>query len=202
MPNGRTDIFEVETDKLLESLGLIETDASIGTLFDSGSSTSLNVSLVELRSSVRQHDAPRITIEEQHGCEYIVHTGHPVGGWVCIDQSSPVFTQIRGLHSVEVIAPIRDAAENQRRSAGAEGHFAQGEVMAENLDPTSEKGTSGFPWVSALSLLYPISATIYIAESTPAPPVMITGYGLANLGYLLFAAGIFTGTFGVFGLKR
>jgi hypothetical protein len=31
---------------------------------------------------------------------------------------------------------------------------------------------------------------------------MIAGYGLANLGYLLFAAGIFTGTFGVFGLRR
>lgn len=113
MPNGRTDIFELETDRLLESLGLIETDASIGTLFDSGSPTSLNVSLAELRSSVRQHGAPRITIEEQHGCEFIVHTGHPVGGWVCINQSSPVFTQIRGLHSVEIIAPIHDAAENK-----------------------------------------------------------------------------------------
>ncbi len=74
--------------------------------------------------------------------------------------------------------------------------------MAENLDPTRETGTLGFPWISALSLLYPIIATIYIATGTPAPPIMIAGYGLANLGYLLFAAGIFTGTFGVFGLKR
>lgn len=63
-------------------------------------------------------------------------------------------------------------------------------------------GTSAFPWVSALTLVYPISATIYIATSTPAPPVMIVGYGLANLGYLLCAAGIFTGTFLVFGLKK
>lgn len=61
---------------------------------------------------------------------------------------------------------------------------------------------SGFPWISALTLVYPVSATIYIATGTPAPPVMIAGYGLANLGYLLCAAGIFTGTFLVFGLKK
>lgn len=104
----------METDRFLVSLGLIETDVSIGTLFDSpGSSTGINVSLAELRSSVRKHDAPRITIEEQHGREFIVHTGHPAGGWVCINQSSPVFTQIRSLHSIKVIAPIHDAAENQ-----------------------------------------------------------------------------------------
>jgi hypothetical protein len=99
MPNGRTAIFEVETDTLLESLELIETDAPIGTLFDSpGASTRVNVSLEELRSRVRQHDAPRVTIEEQHKCEYILHTGHFVGGWVCIDESSPVFYLIRRLH--------------------------------------------------------------------------------------------------------
>lgn len=74
--------------------------------------------------------------------------------------------------------------------------------MAEAPQSHPRDGTAGFPWISALSLLYPISATIRIATSTPAPPIMIAGYGLANLGYLLFAAGIFTGTFGVFGLKR
>ena len=63
-------------------------------------------------------------------------------------------------------------------------------------------GTSSFPWVSALTSVYPLSATIYIATGTPAPPVMIAGYGLANLGYLLCAAGIFTGTFLVLGLKK
>lgn len=74
--------------------------------------------------------------------------------------------------------------------------------MAEDLDHTRKTSTLGFPWISALSLLYPISATIYIAKSTPAPPIMIAGYGLGNLGYLLFAAGIFSGTFSAFGLKR
>jgi len=59
-----------------------------------------------------------------------------------------------------------------------------------------------FPWVSASSLLYPVGATVYIATQTPASPSMIMGYGLVNLGYLLFGAGIVKGTFRIFGLKK
>jgi hypothetical protein len=59
-----------------------------------------------------------------------------------------------------------------------------------------------FPWVSAISLLYPIGAGVYIATQTPARPPMIVGCGLANLGYLLIGAGIFKGTFRIFGLRR
>ena len=59
-----------------------------------------------------------------------------------------------------------------------------------------------FPWPSAISLLYPIGALIYIATRTPAPITMIVGYGLANLSYLLFTAGILAGKFGVFGLRK
>jgi hypothetical protein len=58
------------------------------------------------------------------------------------------------------------------------------------------------PWPSAAALLYPISATIYIAGWTPAGPVMVAGYGLANLGYLLFGAGIVAGSFRILGLKK
>jgi len=61
---------------------------------------------------------------------------------------------------------------------------------------------STFPWVSAISLLYPIGAAIYIAMQTPARPPMILGYGLANLGYLLVGAGVFKGTFRILGLKK
>jgi len=59
-----------------------------------------------------------------------------------------------------------------------------------------------FPWVSAIFLLYPIGAAVYIATQTPARPPMIVGYGFANLGYLLVGAGIFKGTFKIFGLKK
>jgi hypothetical protein len=76
------------------------------------------------------------------------------------------------------------------------------DITYEERQRHTDEGRSAFPWLSALSLIYPISATIYIATRTPAPTVVIAGYGLANLGYLLFAAGIFAGRFGVLGLKR
>jgi len=59
-----------------------------------------------------------------------------------------------------------------------------------------------FPWVSALSLLYPVFATLYISTGTPANIYMIIGYGLANLGYVMFAGGIFGGTYLVFRLTK
>lgn len=98
MPNGRTDIFEGETAKLLEFLGLIESDGPIGTLFDSGSGTLVHVSLSELCEKLLQHNEPGIIIEEQHWCEYIIHVGHFVGGWVEIDRSSPAFPGVRRVH--------------------------------------------------------------------------------------------------------
>jgi hypothetical protein len=42
-----------------------------------------------------------------------------------------------------------------------------------------------FPWKSAVALLYPIGAAVYVATVTPANLAMVLGYGLANLGYLL-----------------
>jgi hypothetical protein len=56
--------------------------------------------------------------------------------------------------------------------------------------------------VSAISLLYPIGAGVYIGTQTPASTPMMVGYCLANLGYLLIGAGIMKGTFRVFGLKK
>jgi hypothetical protein len=71
-----------------------------------------------------------------------------------------------------------------------------------------ERGT-GFPWPSALAVLYPVGAAISIAVAMPevrsaamARPAMIAGYGLANLGYLLFVAGLWPGTFRILGLKK
>ena len=56
--------------------------------------------------------------------------------------------------------------------------------------------------LSTLALLYPVSAAIYMVVSTPASPLTAAGYGLANLGYLLFGAGIWAGSFRIFGLKK
>jgi hypothetical protein len=71
-----------------------------------------------------------------------------------------------------------------------------------------ERG-KGFPWPSALAVLYPVGAAISIAMVMPevrsvamARPAMIAGYGLANLGYLLFVAGLWPGTFRILGLRK
>lgn len=65
-----------------------------------------------------------------------------------------------------------------------------------------ESFAHGIPWLSAVALLYTIGVMIYLTARTPAPFAWIVGSGLANIGYLLFAAGIFSGKFGVFGLTR
>ena len=57
-------------------------------------------------------------------------------------------------------------------------------------------------WASTVSLAYPIAAAGYMAVLTPANPLTTLGYGLANMGYLLLAAGTLKGTFRVFGLKK
>ena len=59
-----------------------------------------------------------------------------------------------------------------------------------------------FPWPSAIALLYPISAIVYICAWTPESPAVVVGYGLANLGYVLFAAGVWAGSFRALGLTK
>ncbi|MBK8380095.1 MAG: hypothetical protein IPL14_19910 [Nitrospira sp.] len=49
-----------------------------------------------------------------------------------------------------------------------------------------------FPWPSALGLLYPITAIVYVGTAPPAGAAMVVGYGIANLGYL-FVAGVWVG---------
>ena len=54
---------------------------------------------------------------------------------------------------------------------------------------------------STISLLYPIVAMIYIATKTSEVPE-IFAYGLSQLGYVMFFAGIYKGTFLVFNLDK
>ncbi len=56
------------------------------------------------------------------------------------------------------------------------------------------------PLASAVALLYPVAATIY-ALTTPAGKVAALGYGVTNLGYLLFVAGVVRGSFLAFGFR-
>ena len=54
---------------------------------------------------------------------------------------------------------------------------------------------------STISLLYPIVAMIYIATKIAEVPV-IFGYGLFQLGFVMFFAGVYKGTFLVFNLDK
>jgi len=59
-----------------------------------------------------------------------------------------------------------------------------------------------FPWISSAALLYPISAVAYGIMKTPMSFIELSGYGIANLGYLLLAASFFTKSFGIFRLHK
>ncbi|MCR9062220.1 MAG: hypothetical protein NXI02_33215 [Rhodobacteraceae bacterium] len=57
-----------------------------------------------------------------------------------------------------------------------------------------------FPWLSALALLYPISAmNDYGAE--PVSATTILGYGFSNLGYIMVAGAVLTKSFRILGLE-
>ena len=71
--------------------------------------------------------------------------------------------------------------------------------MQEFIGITSVK--KSFPIVSAISLIYPISASLYML-TRGANFYQTIGYGLSNLGYLLFVAGIISGTFRIFKLTK
>jgi hypothetical protein len=59
---------------------------------------------------------------------------------------------------------------------------------------------TGFPWLSSITMLYPISAMVTIANMG-APILPTLGYGFANLGYLLLGAGILAGGFRALGFR-
>ena len=90
------------------------------------------------------------------------------------------------------------------RYIGLKNQGKSGLEIAHILDVEIEKNNriGHFPWISTVSLLYPIGAIVYIATQTPASIITIISYGLANLGYLLLAAGIFAGKFSIFKLRR
>ena len=73
-------------------------------------------------------------------------------------------------------------------------------VVREERIVETNKGMKNF-YPSTISLLYPIVAMIYIATKTSEVPA-IFGYGLSQLGYVMFFAGVYKGTFLVFNLDK
>lgn len=54
--------------------------------------------------------------------------------------------------------------------------------------------------MSRIALLYPIAAAVWLSQRGDVTLRVLSGYSLANLGYVLFAAGLFAGSFRVLGL--
>ena len=73
-------------------------------------------------------------------------------------------------------------------------------VVREERIVETNKGMKNF-YPSTISLLYPIVAMIYIATKIAEVPV-IFGYGLFQLGFVMFFAGVYKGTFLVFNLDK
>ena len=73
-------------------------------------------------------------------------------------------------------------------------------VVREERIVETNKGMKNF-YPSTISLLYPIVAMIYIATKISEVPA-IFGYGLSQLGYVMFFAGVYKGTFLVFNLDK
>ena len=73
-------------------------------------------------------------------------------------------------------------------------------VVREERIVETNKGMKNF-YPSTISLLYPIVAMIYTAMKIPEVPVIL-GYGLSQLGYVMFFAGVYKGTFLVFNLDK
>lgn len=46
------------------------------------------------------------------------------------------------------------------------------------------------------------AASINAIAASPPPAIFLWAVGIANLGYLLLAAGFYTGTFRIFGLRK
>ncbi len=74
-------------------------------------------------------------------------------------------------------------------------------LLAKEQKTKSRGAKRPLPWVSGIALLYPIAASFYIAGYTPTSVMIVVGYGLTNLAYLMFAAGVIAGHFYIFHLQ-
>ena len=95
MPNGRTDIFEVEKEDFLIAIRTLNEDEEIGTTFGQPIEP---VRLSDLEEQLLGHKEETVAIEEQREKYYIIHVGDDFYKWVCVMQGSRLFPQIKQLH--------------------------------------------------------------------------------------------------------
>ena len=106
------------------------------------------------------------------------------------------------MHSTGLVAPFKLGVPSV---GGTVVIFARSESIDESQEEFielygSRKERRGFPWLSSLAMIYPVAGMLTIAvQGAPFLPTL--GYGFANLGYLLFAAGLLSGSFQALGFR-
>lgn len=146
MPNGRTDIFDVESDQLRSAIRKVTGREAAAALFEPKSDADLALTLHDLRDRVGKHPAKQVTIEEQHWSEYVLHLGERSSDWVTIEAKSPAFFAIRGLHlrSRQTLPGAPKLRSLLWTIAGIVGLLvAVGVVLSFTLDDLSKRGQFG-----------------------------------------------------------
>lgn len=120
--------------------------------------------------------------------------------WIVLRPDDPKVKQLEA--SAELVGPFKLAVPS---AGGIVKIFAESKSVDESQKEFvksfgGRKGRTSLPWLSSLLMIYPIVAMLVIG-GRGAPFLPTLGYGFANLGYLLFAAGIVSGSFRALGFR-
>jgi len=149
---------------------------------------------------------------------YVKHGN--IGFWqLAADQPDAAYQWIKGRPDWVVVHPQDPRVEQLKQSPNLVGPFrlavpsVGGMVVlfaeSDSIDASqrefielygASRENANFPWLSWLAMLYPISAMLW-AASLGAPLLATLGNVFANLGYLLFGAGILAGSFRALGFR-
>ena len=120
--------------------------------------------------------------------------------WIILRPDDPEIEQYK--NDADLVGPFKLAVPNL---GGRVVIFAKESSIDESQSEFMKsfggsREQPSFPWISSLTMLYPMVAMVTIANQG-VPILSILGYGFANLGYLLFCAGILAGSFRVLGFR-
>ena len=120
--------------------------------------------------------------------------------WIVLRPDDPKVEQLKD--SAELVGPFKLVVPS---TGGIVAIFAERKSIDDSQREFMKsfggsKERTSFPWLSSLAMIYPIVAMLIIA-GRGAPFLPTLGYGFVNLGYLLFATGIVSGSFRALGFR-
>jgi hypothetical protein len=120
--------------------------------------------------------------------------------WIVLRPDDPKMEQFK--NNADLVGPFKLYVP---KLGGMTTIFAENATIDESQNEFigafgGSRERSNFPWLSTLTMLYPITAMVAIANQG-APLLSTLGYGFANLGYLLLGAGILAGSFSALGFR-